>query len=106
MPDARYRGPDFQFWSGLVLRRNEAAPSILEEIEKSGTYHEFWEVWCGIMGPTPSLFRSCQHATGRRFEMFEAVSSEFVDDVGLPELPGMMHVRDFVDGTVYRLRAS
>lgn len=100
------------------LRRDGLSPSFLETDRSPGVYSEFIERWRFEDGSGQRIqlrIRSSnvhdqdpQHGfyeTGRRFELFSAESSLFLEDMGMAvALPGMLHVSDSNSGMTYRFR--
>lgn len=101
----------------ISLRRDGSSPRFLEGDRGPGVYREFHERWSVLPdGSRSKLNARCpnvddpdpQHGffeTGRRFELFDHTTPEFLEDMGLDRpLPGMLHLTDPHSLTVYRFR--
>lgn len=101
----------------ISLRRDGACPRFLEGDRGPGVYREFRERWSLLKDGTRAKLNvrssnvddpAPQHGffeTGRRFELFDCVTPEFLEDMGLDTpLPGMLHLVDTESLLVYRFR--
>jgi hypothetical protein len=100
----------------VSLRRDGSSPAFLDGDRAPGTYREFFERWGLYDDGSRIILRITspnvgdpdpQHGfyeTGRRFELFDAVPSLFLEDLDIRPLTGMLHVDDHAAATVYRFR--
>jgi len=101
----------------ISLRKDGFSPRFLEGDRGAGIYREFHERWVvSDDGSRVKLEARCPNVedpepkhgfleTGRRFELFDRVTPEFLEDMGLDRpLPGMLHLTDPHSLTVYRFR--
>ena len=103
--------------SVFKLRKERDSPSFFESDRSPGIYHEFLEFWMRNEDGTISQLKGRSsnveepdvpfgaYRTGRRFELFDCVTPEFLEDMGITDvLPGMHQVIDPGSLIIYRFR--